>query len=103
MSLIKSINNDVIRLLIYLTLMKVLVILPVYILKGSSFFLFLTTKWDSLRFEQIAEYGYSGSNYAFPPVYPYLIHYLTFLTGSYPLSAFLITNIISYIFPYNSI
>ncbi|BCU68064.1 hypothetical protein HS7_15010 [Sulfolobales archaeon HS-7] len=91
---------DVLKLVLSLTIVKVLlVVFPVYLIAGGSFFTVLTTKWDSLIFETIASNGYSGYYYAFPPLYPYMIKALTFVTGSYNTSAFIITNVFSYVFP----
>ncbi|MEJ2775824.1 hypothetical protein WIW90_06305 [Sulfolobaceae archaeon RB850M] len=93
-------KNDYVKLILALTLMKPLVIVPVYIISGSDFFTLITTRWDSILYETIASEGYvKQCLFAFPPVYPEMIKSLYFVVGSYNLSAFIVTNILGYVFP----
>jgi Gpi18-like mannosyltransferase len=56
------------------------------------------TRWDTLRYVEIAQYGYGYEwvDYAFMPLYPALIWLVTFLTGNYKLSAILVSNFFSF-------
>ncbi|WP_206346105.1 hypothetical protein [Sulfolobus sp. S-194] len=91
---------DILKLFIYLTLMKFIVFLSVYFTSGQNFFYLITTRWDSKLFETIAQYGYVKSYlYAFPPIYPFLINLVHNVTNNYYISAFVVTNIFGYLFP----
>ncbi|QIW23927.1 hypothetical protein EWF20_07030 [Sulfolobus sp. S-194] len=95
-----KISDKVIRLIIVLTIMKFLVILPLYFISNSDTFCLLTSKWDSALFETIAKYGYIKPYLlAFPPIYPFLIHLVNVIFGNYHISALLVTNIFGYLFP----
>lgn len=92
--------SNIIKLIIFLTLAKLLVFLPIYFISGSNFFYLITTKWDSILFETIAEYGYiKPFLFAFPPIYPLLIKLVYNIFNNYCISAFLVTNIFGYLFP----
>jgi|ECHnycMinimDraft_1075156.scaffolds.fasta_scaffold00049_7 hypothetical protein len=95
-------NSNVFKLVITLTLAKaVLIISSYFILNTQDFFEIISSQWDSKIFEDISTQGYSRDYYlVFPPVYPFLIRILSFFTGNSWLSAFILTNILSYTFPY---
>jgi hypothetical protein len=63
----------------------------------------LSTDWDGLQYQLIAQYGYStfkgSESYAFSPAYPSLIYAVQFLTGSYWTAALVVTNALSFVFP----
>ncbi|MBB5254457.1 hypothetical protein D1869_05700 [Sulfurisphaera ohwakuensis] len=95
-----KISHKVTKLIIVLTMMKFLVIFPPYFISGSDTLYLLTSKWDSTLFETIAKYGYIKPYlFAFPPIYPFLIHLVHFIFGSYYISALIVTNIFGYLFP----
>lgn len=94
----KHFNGLLVPLLLY-TLEKIVVFLTFYSIFGDLFIYKITTNWDALDYLWVAEYGYVEEFlYAFSPVYPALIKGLTFLTGLYPLSSLIITNVFGYIF-----
>jgi hypothetical protein len=77
-----------------------------YLLSPQGFVALLhgiSTDWDSVQYELIAQSGYStfkGSElYAFSPLYPILIYVTHFATGFYWSAALLVTNVLSFIFP----
>jgi hypothetical protein len=62
--------------------------------------------WDAANYVKIAHFGYPPFDilvpsklYAFSPVYPALIFLGHYLTGSFLVSAFLVTNLLSFVFP----
>lgn len=63
----------------------------------------LSTDWDGLQYQLIAQLGYSNfkgaESYAFSPVYPALIYLGSLATGSYWTSALLVTNVVSCAYP----
>ncbi len=92
--------SNIIKLVIFLILMKLLVFIPIYFTSGPKFFYLMTTRWDSILFETIAEYGYiKPCLYAFPPVYPILIKLFHVIFNSYHISAFIVTNLFGFLFP----
>lgn len=94
-------KRERLQLLIALSIGKIVVLLSVFLYNPSINFLHLmSTRWDSIIFQNIATDGYTQiSQYAFPPVYPALIHSLDFITGHSWVSGLVITNVISFIFP----
>ncbi|MEM3799560.1 MAG: hypothetical protein QXH56_05675 [Thermoprotei archaeon] len=97
----KPASRPRLRLVVYLALAKLIVLSSVVFSQGSISGLSRLNAWDSLIFEAIAEKGYiEPEYYAFSPVYPAIIRILHISFGlSYTLSAFLATNILSFIFP----
>jgi hypothetical protein len=97
----RNAKREIIQLMISLAIGKVVVLLSVFFCDPSiNFFHMMNTRWDSIIFQNIATQGYTQvSQYAFSPVYPALIHGMDFITGHSWVSAFIITNIISFIFP----
>ena len=60
----------------------------------------MSTRWDTSIYQTIATQGFTQINqYVFSPVYPTFIKGLNFLIPSAWVSALIITNIISFIFP----
>ena len=56
------------------------------------------TRWDALRYIEIARYGYGYEwiDYAFMPLYPALIWLTNFVIGDYKVSAVLVSNFFSF-------
>jgi len=56
------------------------------------------TRWDTLRYIEIAKYGYGYEwvDYAFMPLYPALIWLTNFVIGDYKFSAVLVSNFFSF-------
>ncbi len=72
----------------------------------SSLMTVFANLWDAANYTKIAHLGYPvydalmpSKLYAFSPVFPSLIYLGHFLTGSFLTSAFLITNVLSFVFP----
>ena len=94
-------RRDVFQLLGALSVGKIIVFLYTFAYNFSPDFLNkMSTRWDTSIYQTIATQGYTQiSQYAFSPVYPTLIKGLNFLIPSAWVSALIITNIISFIFP----
>lgn len=61
----------------------------------------MAVKWDAGIYQTIATQGYqSPSSYVFSPIYPALIKLAYMVIGSTWVSAYLVTNILSFIFPF---
>lgn len=66
----------------------------------------LANLWDAANYVKIAHFGYPPYSvfspsklYAFSPFYPALIFLGHYMTGSFLVSAFLVTNVLSFVFP----
>ena len=110
-------RSDVIKLFAALVTGKLVVFFTALCAYGAANFLYdMSTRWDSAWFLAIANSGYTAPNvlvsspyehtilfpndFAFPPFFPALIKGLTFLTGTGWVSALLLVNALSFVFPY---
>ena len=92
---------EITRLLLSLLLGKLVVLGTAYVAYGPNFLFRMSHRWDSAWYLSTAQYGYvNGFAYAFSPMYPSLIRGLTFLTGTYWVSALVIANSVSFVVPY---
>jgi hypothetical protein len=93
--------SPVFRLTIALAMGKVAVFLAVYLVDRSPNLLeLIATKWDGGVYETIATRGYATTSfYVFSPIYPALIKLTNSVVGSAWISAYLVTNALSFIFP----
>lgn len=89
-------------MVLYLALGKIMVVLPVLALAHPTGALYgLGTKWDANYYELIAVHGYSSATapYVFSPVYPAAIRLVYSAIGNVWVSALLVTNLLSFVFP----
>ncbi len=71
-----------------------------YIEPTLDVFHVMGTRWDSNYYEIIAIHGYgTGAPHVFSPVYPVLIKIVYFVVGNVWVSALLVTNLSSLLFP----
>ena len=95
-------SSQVLLLFLPLVIGKAIVILTVYALDPSaSVVQVMGSHWDSNYYEIIALHGYGPSApLVFSPVYPALIRLVYALVGSAWVSGLLVTNALSFVFPY---
>ena len=85
-----------IKLLLFLFAAHSLPILEGNNMGGLTGSLEIWNRWDSLNYLKLAQFGYSdGPLLVFYPLYPWVIRFLTVLTGNYLVSAILISTIAS--------
>ena len=99
-----GLKGDVGRILGFLLLAKAIVFYSSYeASRGGNFLYLMSTRWDSQLLEQIAQSGYPQNHqaglYAFSPFYPTIVSLLHYATGSYWVAAFVLTNVLSFLFP----
>lgn len=89
------------RLVLFLLAGKAAVVSAVLVLvRNPSVLQGLGTKWDSSYYEAIAAHGYGPSApYVFSPAYPIAIRALLFVLGNPWVSALVVTNSLSFVFP----
>ena len=94
-------TSPVSRLVLLLAVGKVVVFIAVYPFDPSPDLLqLMATKWDGNFYQIIATHGYGPSApYVFSPVYPALIKLVNYAVGSVWVSAYLVTNALSFVFP----
>jgi hypothetical protein len=95
-------SSRVFRLALGLAVGKAVVITAVCLSDPSSNALYsLGTQWDSNYYEIIATHGYSAASapYVFSPMYPAAIKLVYSLLGNAWVSALLVTNALSFVFP----
>jgi hypothetical protein len=93
-------KSNIFKLILVLTVLKVVVIITCYALYNKNFAYELLTNWDARNYEIIALQGYSSNYlYAFSPAYPAMVKGLNYVLNNIELSAFIVTNIFGYIFP----
>ncbi len=93
--------SPVLRLILLLAVGKVVVFIAVYPFDPSPDLLHLmATKWDGDFYQIIATQGYGPSApYVFSPLYPALIRAVYYALGSAWVSAYVVTNALSFVFP----
>ena len=90
------------RLIIALVIGKALIFLAVFLYSRSPDFLHhMSIQWDSLNYQDIAEYGYINIRlYVFSPFYPFLMKgLLSIIPQSWICGTCIVTNILSFAFP----
>jgi hypothetical protein len=94
-------KSNAFRLFLALAVGKAVVILPVYFLDPTTNAIHVMgAHWDSSYFEIIATRGYGpDAPLAFSPVYPALIRIANYALGNSWISALLVTNSLSFVFP----
>jgi len=95
-------NSPTFRLLCFLAAGKAVVILFLFAFAHTpNVIQGLGTKWDSNYYEIIATQGYNATSapYVFSPVFPLAIKAFYSLIGSAWVSALLVTNLLSFVFP----
>ena len=94
-------RREIFQLLAFLAIGKLFVLLCTFLYRPSPNFLYtMSTSWDSTIYQSIATQGYIRvSQYVFSPIYPGLIESLDFIIPHAWISALVITNIISFVFP----
>src|SRR5687767_8647252 len=69
-------------------------------LSGFWGWLAIWNRWDALNYHKLAEFGYGATEtktlLGFYPLYPWLVHFLTFGSGKYLISAFVISTVASF-------
>ncbi len=63
-----------------------------HVQESSHVLLAVWGRWDAVHYLEIATQGYSGTNMAFFPLYPLLIHLLGALAGNHLIAGLLISN-----------
>lgn len=102
-------GSQVSRLLIVLALGKAAILFSLYLFDQSPTAIqTLATRWDSAWYETIAVWGYGHfysqffsvlASYVFSPVYPLSIRFGYYFVGSAWVSALIVTNSLSFVFP----
>ena len=94
-------RREIIKLLAILAIGKLFVLLCTFLYHHSFNFIYtMSTTWDSTYYQLIATSGYTRMiQYVFSPIYPGLIETLDIIIPRAWVSALIITNIISFIFP----
>jgi hypothetical protein len=100
-ALLRYAHPDVLKLFAALLIGKVVVIAAGFLALGTPVFLqTMTLGRDAGWLVTIATQGYTIPNdFAFSPFYPALIRALTIIIGSSWISAFIISNVLSFVFP----
>ena len=93
--------REILQLAAVLAAGKACVLLAVFLYRPSAgFFHLLSTQWDAGHYQAIAAQGYTSYWFhVFSPVFPGLIKGLSYIIPSPWVSAFIITNVLSFIFP----
>ena len=93
--------REILQLSAILIAGKACVLLAVFLYRPSTGFLrLMSTQWDAGHYQTIAAQGYVPYGfYVFSPVFPGLIKALSYIIPSPRVSALIITNLLSFIFP----
>jgi hypothetical protein len=94
--------SPVFRLVLLLAIGKLAVILAVFLVGPSppNLLQLMAIKWDGGIYQTIATKGYTSSSlYVFSPDYPSLVRVVNSVVGSAWVSAYLVTNALSFVFP----
>jgi len=94
-------KREIIKLLAILAIGKLFVLLCTFLYHHSASFLYaMSTSWDCTYYQSIATSGYTRmTQYVFSPIYPGLIETLDIIIPRAWVSALIITNIVSFVFP----
>lgn len=94
-------SSPVLRLVSFLSIGKAIVLVYLVLAaKSLDAVQLMAMKWDGGVYNTIAMRGYETSSYfVFSPIYPALISVITLMIGSTWVSSYLITNLMSFIFP----
>jgi len=86
-----------IKLLLFVLAVKSYPIFWERYLKGPHQWFDIWNRWDAVHYQRIAQFGYAatGVTKAFYPLFPWCIRIVTYITGSYLVSAFVVAGVAS--------